>query len=110
MNITLIYLLLDKGKGMDAKKSLAKVSDDEISSLFKMMLLMTEDLKKDHEFHYNKLYENIPKEYHPIINAANHFTEDKIAWIRKRILDYGNESIRNMKSEIDNYSVGFIFK
>jgi hypothetical protein len=94
---------------MNAKKSLTKTSNEEISGLFKMMLLLVEDMRQDHNFHYQKLYDNIPEEYHPVINTANHFTDDKIAWIRKRILDYGNESIRNLQSEIDNYSVGFIF-
>ena len=34
-------------------------------------------MKKDHDFHYQKLYENIPEEYHSIINTADHFTPDK---------------------------------
>ena len=72
--------------------------------------MMIEDMKKDHDFHYEKLYNNIPEEYHCTIDTANHFTEDKKNWIRKRILDYGNESIRNLQSEINNYSVSFIFK
>ncbi len=71
---------------------------------------MLEDMKKDHDFHYQKLYDNIPKKYHPIINTANHFTPDKVNWIRKRILDHGNESIRKLDAEIDNYTVSFIFK
>ena len=71
---------------------------------------MLEDMKKDHDFHYQKLYENIPEEYHPIINAADHFTPDKVNWIRKRILDHGNESIRKLDAEIDNYTVSFVFK
>ncbi len=95
---------------MDAKKNLNRESDDEISKLFKMMLMMVEDMKQDHDFHYEKLYENIPNEYHGIINAANHFTPDKVNWIRKRILDIGNESIRNLGSTLDNYSVSFVFK
>jgi hypothetical protein len=95
---------------MDAKKNLNRESDDEISKLFKMMLVMVEDMKQDHDFHYEKLYENIPNEYHGIINAANHFTPDKVNWIRKRILDIGNESIRNLGSTLDNYSVSFVFK
>jgi len=86
------------------------MSNDEISRLFKMMLIMVEDMKKDHDFHYDKLYENIPKKYHPIIDTADHFTPDKVNWIRKRILDCGNESIRNLCSRIDNYQVSFIFK
>ena len=55
---------------MDAKKKLNRESDDEISRLFKMMLMMVEDMKQDHDFHYEKLYENIPNEYHAVINTA----------------------------------------
>lgn len=95
---------------MDAKINLNQESHDEISRLFKMMLMLVEDMKKDHDFHYEKLYENIPDEYHKIINAANHFTPQKVNWIRKRILDVGNESIRNFGSALDNYTVSFIFK
>ncbi len=71
---------------------------------------MVEDMKKDHDFHYEKLYSNIPEEYHPIIDTADHFTKDKVNWIRKRILDCGNESIRNLCSRIDNYTISFTFK
>lgn len=95
---------------MNAKKKLSQESNTQISSLFKMMLMMVEDMKKDHDFHYDKLYDNIPEDYHAIINTANHFTDQKVAWIRKRILDLGNESIRNFDSELDNYTVSFIFK
>ena len=95
---------------MDAKKKLNRESDDEISKLFKMMLMMVEDMKQDHDFHYEKLYENIPDEYHAVINTANHFTPQKVNWIRKRILDVGNESIRNLGSTLDDYTVSFVFK
>ena len=95
---------------MDAKKKLNRESDDEISKLFKMMLMMVEDMKQDHDFHYEKLYENIPNEYHAVINTANHFTPQKVNWIRKRILDIGNESIRNLGSALDDYTVSFVFK
>ena len=95
---------------MNAKKKLADESASQVSSLFKMMLMLVEDMKKDHDFHYEKLYKNIPKKYHPIIDTADHFTKDKVNWIRKRILDSGNESIRNLCSRIDNYTVSFTFK
>ena len=95
---------------MDAKKSLNRRAESEISRLFKEMLSLLEDMKSDHDFHYEKLYKNIPEEHHKIINTANHFTSEKVNWIRKRILDHGNESIRNLYSEIDNYTVSFIFK
>jgi|TARA_R110000824_G_scaffold18933_1_gene74198 hypothetical protein len=95
---------------MDAKKNLNKESDECISRLFKTMLMLVEDMKKDHDFHYEKLYENIPEEYHAVINTANHFTPPKVNWIRKRILDVGNESIRNLGTALNNYTVSFIFK
>jgi len=94
---------------MDAKKNLNKRSEHEISNLFKSMLSLLEDMKVDHDFHYEKLYQNIPEEHHKVISAANHFTPEKVAWIRKRILDAGNESIRNLYSELDNYTVSFVF-
>ena len=34
---------------MNAKKNLEELSNDEISRLFKMMLFMVEDMKKDHD-------------------------------------------------------------
>ena len=71
--------------------------------------MMVEDMKQDHDFHYEKLYQHIPQEYHSIIDTANHFTPEKINWIRKRILDVGNESIRNLHSNIDNYTITFVF-
>jgi len=95
---------------MNAKNFLNNQSYREISGLFKTMLMLVEDMKKDHDFHYDKLYEEIPEEYHSVIRAADHFTPDKLSWIRKRILDYGNESIRNMEKEIENCQVLFKFK
>ena len=94
---------------MNAKKKLFIESEKQMSGLFKMMLMMVEDMKKDHDFHYAKLYDNIPEEYHRIIDTADHFTPDKVNWIRKRILDIGNESIRNLDSNFDNYTIKFIF-
>ena len=95
---------------MNAKKILNNNSYKEISSLFKTMLMLVEDMKKDHDFHYQKLYEELPEEYHGVVNTANHFTPEKLAWIRKRILDHGNESVRNMEKEIENYQVTFKFR
>ena len=95
---------------MNAKKKLSKDSSSEISSLFKLMLMRVEDMKKDHDFHYEKLYNEIPKEYHSVLRTADHFTDEKVSWIRKRILDFGNESIRNLDLKLDNYTVTFIFK
>jgi hypothetical protein len=95
---------------MDANHHLLRQHKKEVTALFKNYLKILEDMKADHDFHYNKLYELIPEEYHSVISAANHFTADKLNWIRKRILDGGNESLRNFADEMENYCVSFIFK
>ncbi len=59
---------------MDANHYLLKQHKKEVTSLFKNYLKILEDMKADHDFHYNKLYELIPEEHHAVISAANHFT------------------------------------
>ena len=95
---------------MNPKNNLNKRSTEEVVKLYKMLLMMVEDMKQDHDFHYAKLYKHIHKEYHAVIDTADHFTSEKMAWIRKRILDYGNSSIRNLQEELENYQISFIFK
>lgn len=95
---------------MKAQNFLEKRYRSSMNGIFKEMLKLIEDMKSDHDFHYFKLYDNIPEKYHPIINAANHFDEKKFLWIRKKILDTGNESLREFESEMENYTVSFIFK
>ena len=86
---------------MDAKKKLSESSNGEISRLFKMMLIMVEDMKKDHDFHYEKLYENIPQEYHKIIDTANHFTPQKVKLLDLFQLCFRN-SVRNWSISINS--------
>ena len=95
---------------MNANISLQKKYKQSITRLFKETLRLVEDMKQDHDYHYKKLYENIPEEYHAIINAANHFDDDKTTWIRKIVLYVGNECLRDFATEMENYSVTFIFK
>ena len=72
--------------------------------------MIIEDMKQDHDYHYKKLYDNIPEKYHKVISTADHFDESKLSYIRKRILDQGNECLRDFSQEINNYTVSFIFK
>ena len=95
---------------MSPRQVIEQASDREISTLFKTMLRLLEDMKQDHDFHYEKLYDEIPEEYHATIRAADHFTDRKVQWIRKRILDCGNDSKRNLQQELENMQVSFIFR
>ena len=40
---------------MNPKNNLNKRSTEEVVKLYKMLLMMIEDMKQDHDFHYAKL-------------------------------------------------------
>ena len=79
-------------------------------SLFKGFLVMLEDLHKEHQINFNKLRHNLPEGCVPIIDQADYFCEEKLKHLRKKTLDIGNETIRNIEGEVDNYIIGFTFK
>ena len=95
---------------MDAKETLSKRSSKSISFLFKQYLNLIEDLKFEHAQYVEKLKQNIPEQYHKVINSAEYFNEAKMNWIRKRVLDTGNECLRSCENELNDFSVKFVFK
>ncbi len=95
---------------MDAEDILKKCCNRNTVSLFKGFLVMLEDLHKEHQINFNKLKKNLPEGCVPIIEQADYFDNDKLQYLRKRTLDIGNETIRNIESELDYYSIGFTFK
>lgn len=78
--------------------------------LFKGFLMLVEDLKQEHESHFNKLKNALPEEYQDLIEQADYLDDDKFDHIRKRILDMGNENLRNFSTEFEKYTVSFRFK
>jgi hypothetical protein len=95
---------------MNAKKILSRRQCESTTFLFKQFLKIIEDLKREHDVAYKKLYENLPPEYVPILNVANYFDLDKMAHLRKRVLDLGNEAMRSNDNELDNFTISFVFK
>lgn len=82
------------------------------SDLFKKMLLILEDIKHEHDRQFALLYHAAPESFKPVVKQAHYLDEDKMALLRKRILDMGNESIRKTSSELDIVRVEFshVFK
>tara|TARA_A100001015_G_scaffold311509_2_gene414905 strand:+ start:102 stop:389 length:288 start_codon:yes stop_codon:yes gene_type:complete len=95
---------------MKAQDFLNDRSDHHVKFLFKSYLLILEDLKKTHEINFNKLYDELPKEYHSLINIADYFDEDYYQNYRKKVLDIGNSVLRDYNSELENLVVEFKFK
>lgn len=95
---------------MNAKESLSKKSTKSISFLFKQYLSLIEDLKFEHDQFLKKVKQEIPSEHHNIIDNADNFNDEKMARIRKRVLDIGNETIRSLDSDLSDFSINFVFK
>jgi len=95
---------------MDAKETLSKKSNKSISFLFKQYLMLIEDLKFEHDQYLKKIKDKIPSVYHNVIDNADTFDDEKMSRIRKRVLDIGNETIRSLDNDINDFSVNFVFK
>ena len=78
-------------------------------SLFKGFLMLIEDLKQEHNSNFDKLRKALP-DSEDLINQADYFDDAKFEHLRKRVLDMGNENLRNFSSEFENYTVSFRFK
>ena len=95
---------------MIAKEFLYDRSDHHIRYLFKSFLLTLEEMQKVHEINFEKLYSNLPKESHSLIEMADYFDADHYEMYRKKILDIGNSVLRDYNSELENLTVEFRFK
>lgn len=95
---------------MDPKETLSKQSTKSISYLFKQYLMLIEDLKFEHSEYVKRLKNNIPHEHHKVIDSAEYFNDQKMSWLRKRVLDIGNETIRSLDNDIDDFTINFVFK
>ena len=77
------------------------------SDLFKRMLGILEDIKHEHDRQFAILYSSAPDSFKPVVKQANYLDENQMAWLRKKVLDMGNESIRKMTTEMDLIQIEF---
>lgn len=94
---------------MEAKDFLSDRFNGSTKSLFKSFLVLIEDLHTDNQIAFHKLKKHLP-EHIDIINQANYFDEEKMQYLRKKILDMGNESIRDSQNDLEKFTVKFNFK
>jgi len=74
-----------------------------ITVLFKNYLMMTEDLYTSHQDMMQKIAEIIPEKDLLALKLVDCFDENKYNYIRKRILDIGNDSLRECQRTFDIY-------
>ena len=84
--------------------------EKHIKRLFKGFLFMLEDLNEEHNIHFAKLKKALPETYHSLIDQANYFDFEKMQYLRKRVLDLGNDSLRSQSEDLEKFIVEFKFK
>lgn len=72
------------------------------ANLGRNILSLLEDIKGTHQNNFEKLYDNLPQEFHGIVDMANYLDENRSAWARKRILDNVMSAKRDLESLIEN--------
>ena len=67
----------------------------QIVNIYKRYIISTEDLRRDHLVFLKKLQEAGVSE--ELLNKLDYFTDEKYNYVRKKILDSGNEATRDLE-------------
>lgn len=94
---------------MDAKDLLSERVSKNTRFLFKNFLVLMEDLQNDHQIAFDKLKEAMPERL-DLINQADYFDDHKMQYLRKKVLDMGNESLRESSTHLEKFTINFNFK
>lgn len=73
-----------------------------IASLYKRYLNLIEDIQEEHINMLNKLNKKIDLE---TLKNVDYFDDNKYNYIRKKVLDLGNESIREIEKNFDMLNI-----
>ena len=78
-----------------------------ITKLYKDFLEMVEALSHDHDQEFKKLKESLPKEYSDILRQAEYLDDGRLNYLRKKILDKGNDTRREIIEYMQNFDIFF---
>jgi len=93
-------------QNIDANDLLRFQLRKRITYLYKSFLVLVEDLEHDNQSSFSKLKDSIPGN-DVYIDQAQVLDKGRLNYLRKKILDSGNEVIRELCTELENYSVNF---
>ncbi len=92
----------NKIRYMDAEKTLLEAQLKRIiTKLFKDFLIIAEDIRQDHLAVLSDM-KQFPQE---LLVKWNYLDLAKYSRIRKKVLDAGNDSIREVKSALDHFDI-----
>lgn len=94
----------------DAKKVVKFQVDKNTKYLFKRMFTIFEDLYEDHELMMSKIVTLIPEDKLAEFNMTDYFTPERLQYIRKKILDAGNDTLRENENVFEQVEMEFVKK
>ena len=91
-----------KGTSMEnPSTNLIKIqTHKEINSLLKTFLMIIEDIKNNHDIMLKKAQINVDQSY---LNDINYFTPQFFEQLRKRVLDFSNDTDRSILAFLDYF-------
>lgn len=94
---------------MEAKGNLSQRQRRLVTALFKDFLETLSEVKESHDEYFGNLMDKLPPEYKTTLVVGNPLSDDKFMRLRKKVLDKGNDTIRDSDLELENYTVSFCF-
>ena len=92
---------MDQGK---LKELLEFQINRNIINLYKSFLVNIEDVHQQHKASFNKLKEALP-ENQDLINQADYWDESRMEFLRKKILDGGNDARREIIGQLEKFNL-----
>lgn len=72
-----------------------------ITRVFKTYLDLLEQIADEHDEAMGKLIDTLPPEHKSSVYLADHFGEARFAAIRRKVLETGNDAVRELHEMID---------
>lgn len=92
---------MDKGQ---LKELLEFQINRNIINLYKSFLIIMEDMQDQHEGSFRKLKINLP-DHVDLINQADYWDESRMDFMRKKILDQGNDALREIINQLEKFNL-----
>ena len=73
-----------------------------VTNLFKSQLTQLEDIQQEHKQSLRKVEDLVSEDFIKMIDFLN---EEKLGYFRKKTLDRGNETIRDLERLLENFEI-----
>lgn len=80
-----------------------------VTNLYKNYLTMLEDLQDQHANNFTKLKRSLPADQ-KVIEQADYLDQKRMEYLRRKVLDMGNNCFREISTELEKFKVNVNIK